>query len=166
MEIRRDWHGRILATDPVVRFWEKVNKDGPLWNGTACWVWVAYQDGKGYGNFGFGHSKHVKAYRVAYEWAKGSIPKGLELDHLCRNKLCVNPEHMEAVTHAENVRRGLAGKVHNHQLAKIHCPLGHPYDLLNTYYFPDGRRKCRACNRDKEAFKRIERMGGVLLKSV
>ncbi len=77
------------------------------------------------------NGRSYKAHRVIYEWIKGSIPEGLELDHLCRDRSCVNPWHLEPVTHLENIRRGLGGQ---NSRAKIHCPQGHPYDEENTWH--------------------------------
>ena len=90
--------GRVLA-DVEVRFWEKVEKtDG------GCWWWTASLNGKGYGNFS-SQGRGGQAHRFAYQSVKGPIPEGLELDHLCCQPRCVNPDHLEPVTRAENVRR-------------------------------------------------------------
>ena len=86
-----------------------------------------------------------KAHRVSWELLVGPIPEGLELDHLCRNHGCVNPDHLEPVTHAVNVRRGRGG---TSWAQKKHCPQGHPYDDANTYLYR-GRRSCRECSRQK-----------------
>lgn len=123
----------------ATRFWEKVEKTD------TCWNWAAYKRADGYGEFWLnGQSRY--AHRVAYELEVGEIPEGLTIDHLCRNTSCVNPSHLEPVTHAENVRRGDAGW---RNAIKTHCPHGHPYDEANTYVNPDGRRDCRACHRDR-----------------
>ena len=86
-------------------------------------------------------------HRLAWEkWHGKPIPAGLELDHLCRNLVCINPNHLEVVTHAENCRRGIGVGVHN--AAKTTCPRGHPYDVIES----GGGRRCRTC--DKEALRR------------
>ncbi len=82
------------------------------------------------------------AHRVTYRILVGEIPAGLEIDHLCRNPGCVNPDHLEPVTHSVNQQR--AGDV------KTHCPSGHPYDSPESRYeYPDGRRACRECARER-----------------
>jgi hypothetical protein len=88
-----------------------------------------------------------RAHRVAYEALIGPIPDGLQLDHLCRNRACVNPLHTEPVTQIENIRRGEAGVPSgSQQRAKTHCPQGHPYSQGNTYIRKNGHRMCRTCN--------------------
>ncbi len=124
-----------MGTTFEERFWAKVEKT------PTCWLWRAGKDHLGYGQIRRDGS-HAKAHRVAYDLLVGPIPDGLELDHLCRVRNCVNPAHLEPVTHAENVRRGLSGQ---RQRAKTHCPAGHPYDAENTYVAPRGDRGCRAC---------------------
>ncbi len=132
---------------PLERFWPNVIKQS-----IGCWEWNAALS-NGYGVF-WAYGRQVKAARFAYEQAKGVIPEGLELDHLCRNKSCVNPDHLEAVTRSVNTLRGLLPLIianigRNHQLSKTHCPQGHPYDLLNTYFHPDGKRDCRICRQER-----------------
>ncbi|KKL58908.1 hypothetical protein LCGC14_2220650 [marine sediment metagenome] len=122
------------------RFWSKV----VFPEDSDCWLWAASINNNGYGEFWAG-DKYVKAHRWAYEYLIGPIPAGLTIDHLCRNRPCVNPAHMEAVTHAENVRRGARAAAFRN---KTHCPRGHPYSEENTYITASGWRRCRACNRD------------------
>jgi hypothetical protein len=118
------------------RFAAKVEFDG------ECWLWLASKDRCGYGQIFWGGRPH-KAHRVAYALLVGPVPQGLELDHLCRNRHCVRPSHMEAVTHRENLKRGLRG------VMTTHCPAGHPYDTANTHIQVSGGRRCRACDRNR-----------------
>lgn len=131
-----------------VRFWEKVNKDGPMPRDTSlgvCWSWTAATDRKGYGQFGTGEGKKVvKAYRWAWEEAGGVHSPGMNLDHLCRNRNCVRPSHLELVTHRENLIRGETIPALN--TVKTHCPRGHAYAGKNLYVDAKrGRRHCREC---------------------
>jgi hypothetical protein len=120
---------------------------------TDCWIWTGAAEGHGYGQFWSGQ-RVVLAHRWAYEEIVGVIPSGLELDHLCRNPACVNPAHMEPVTHRENVKRGRAGEtVAAINLAKTHCPHGHPYSGSNVAR-RCGRRHCRECERLRAARNR------------
>jgi hypothetical protein len=141
------------------RFWKKVNINGPVSVNRPdlgpCCLWLAAQDGKGYGVWKVGTHKNPKleyAHTSMYVEFIGPVPEGLELDHLCRVRDCCNPYHLEAVTHAENLRRGMAGKVNNHCKAKTHCPQGHEYTPENTYIYDQGSgkgqgRACIVCRR-------------------
>lgn len=123
------------------RFWSKVNKDGP----NGCWEWTAALDGGGYGKL-YVQGKYLVAHRLSYEWLVGPIPQGFTIDHLCRNERCVNPEHLEPVTHRENLRRGSGYAGLNAR--KTHCPQGHPYAGDNLVRDAQGRR-CRVCTNAK-----------------
>ena len=129
------------------RFWGQV-KIYP----NSCWIWEGGTS-NGYGSFFLGCRK-VKAHRYSYEQLVGGIPEGLDIDHLCRIRRCVNPAHMEPVTRSENTRRGLLPEIgRRYQESKTHCPKGHPYDEVNTYSRPDRpSRDCKICR--KEAIKR------------
>lgn len=114
---------------------------------TGCWLWHAFTSTGGYGIF-FLRGDYIVAHRASYEHLRGSIGAGLSLDHLCRQRCCVNPDHLEPVTHRENVRRGLAGA---RQRAQTHCIHGHPFDDTNTRVTRAGKRKCLACDRRRVA---------------
>ena len=119
------------------RFWTKVQKTDD------CWLWLASKDRDGYGLFTI-NGKRRGAHAVAYELTLGEVPIGLELDHTCRNRKCVNPSHLEPVTHKVNVLRGCSpGSVN---AAKTHCMNGHEFNKTNTQITPRGSRFCRACN--------------------
>lgn len=126
------------------RFWPKVDKSDP----GGCWLWTAAKGKGGYGNFGVTPRKTAYAHRFAYELMVGAIPEGLQLDHLCRNKACVNPAHLEPVTCKENLERGVnvgaAGA--RLQREKTHCAHGHEFTPENTHRYR-GQRVCRECSR-------------------
>ncbi len=124
---------------PEQRFWPKVEAGDPDY----CWEWLSGGDGYGYGRF-YDGERQVKAHRWAYEYLVGPIPEGMRIDHLCRNRGCVNPRHMEVVTHKENTLRGTAPTAINAH--KSACLRGHPFDYANTWIAADGGRRCRACN--------------------
>lgn len=110
------------------RFWSHVVQ------GDACWIWTG-QTHKGYGRY-----SGQQAHRLTYASLVGPFDPSLEIDHLCR-PLCVRPDHLEPVTHAENMRR--------HFSNYTHCRNGHEYTPDNTYRRPSGHRDCRACIRDR-----------------
>ncbi len=108
---------------------------------SGCWLWAGGWNERGYGVF-YDETFEYKAHRIVYIILRGPIPKGFELDHLCRNKCCCNPDHLEAVTHQVNVQRGNAGRYYRGDA----CPKGHPYTEENTYR-RNGVRACRTCRR-------------------
>ena len=120
-------------------FWDKIIPEP----NSGCWLWVA-ANSRGYGQFKFLGKVH-QTHRIAYVAARGPIPFGLQLDHLCRMPSCCNPQHLEAVTMAVNIRRGLVGE---HLRTRTHCPKGHAYDAANTYVYA-GSRCCKECRRDR-----------------
>lgn len=124
------------------RFWSKVDKTAD------CWAWTASLGSHGYGQF-YLDGRPQGAHRVAWLLTNGLVPEGKELDHLCRNRACVRPEHLEAVPRRVNFLRGehpTAVAVRNGT-----CVKGHPVSVENTYVKPsDGRRECRVCRRENE----------------
>jgi hypothetical protein len=132
------------------RFWAKVDKAGPLPRNRPdlgpCWLWTGSKRPRGYGRVIF-RGRDTAAHRLAYEWDRGMIATGLVLDHLCRVHSCVNPGHLEAVTDAENILRGVGPPAENAR--KTHCPKGHPYDEVNTAINVVGARVCKACRLQK-----------------
>lgn len=133
----------LLTPKQLTSFLNKVNK---IPNG--CWLWTGTCNSIGYGQVGF-NKKYYLAHRLCYQLFKGDIPKGLCLDHLCRVRNCVNPDHLDPVTQKENLLRGATLNARN--VSRTHCPHGHPYDEENTKirYLENGdtARRCRACIR-------------------
>ena len=124
------------------RFWARVDKSAE----GGCWLWTGTTFSTGYGALWVDGGQKL-AHRLSYEMNVGPIPGGRQLDHLCRVRACVNPEHLEPVTIRENLMRGETNAAAN--AAKTHCPYGHPYDEVNTYVNPSGHRVCRECSRSK-----------------
>ncbi len=114
----------------------------------SCWIWKGSKTNGGYGTFYTG--KTILTHRYSYEMFNGKIPEGLQIDHLCRNRICCNPEHLEVVTPLENSRRGLSGLHGNyHNTYKTQCTNGHEFSPENTYTRPNGKRNCRVCARTR-----------------
>ena len=128
------------ASDPLARFWSKVDRDGP----GGCWIWTGSRSKAGYGTFNRGRrgAGYALSHRYSYEAAIGPIPEGKELDHLCRVRHCVNPAHLAAVTHRTNFLRGVRETAQIHLSGK--CIRGH--DLVTDAYFQKGKRiYCKLC---------------------
>lgn len=119
--------------DPSLeKFWWFVDRT------SECWLWTGRLTDRGYARDRMGGKRHVRIHRWSYERWKGPIPAGLEIDHICRNRSCVNPDHLEAVTHLENMARASA--------AYTHCVRGHEFTAETTRIEPaNGRRTCRKC---------------------
>lgn len=143
MHATRRRRGKPLDAERMTRpeyFMRHIDKDAP----GGCWIWTAKIARNGYGVFS---GDHLLAHRFAYLYWVGEINEGMQIDHLCMVKACVNPAHLEAVTPWENMRR--KDLAYGTGSARTECPQGHPYDERNTYLHPTGRRCCRACARER-----------------
>jgi len=138
--------------DALARFTGKYEVDP-----SGCWLWTAAKFPNGYGAFWTG-SKMTCAHRAGYELLVGPVAAEHDLDHLCRVRACVNPEHLEPVTRRENLMRGAGLSALN--AAKTHCVHGHEFTEENTGTTVRGGRRCRACDRDVHARQR-ERLRAV-----
>jgi hypothetical protein len=119
-------------------------------NDNGCWEWTGATNGVGYGVVTV-RNRRLYVHRLSYMLAVGPIPDGLIIDHLCRNTLCFNPDHLEAVTYAENTQRSpLIGQ-------KTTCKMNHSFTTANTYISPAGARRCRECARQRERLYRTRR---------
>lgn len=138
----RDDHSSAKRVDGdatgAIRLSQRTRRDG------ECLRWTGTHTPAGYGQMSL-QGRKVGVHRIAYELAKGPIPPGLEVDHLCGVRDCVNPDHLEAVTHRENLLRSDNDIIR--RIGATECIEGHPFSGENLYVFPDGRRACRACAR-------------------
>jgi hypothetical protein len=126
------------------RFNKKINKQP-----NGCWLYTGAIKPDGYGVFSDENRKNVYAHRFSYMMTFGEIPSGLVIDHKCRNRACVNPEHLEAVTQLENLLRGKNEHFVAH-VTKI-CKRGHPQNETTTTFRCDGRRQCKICQSIRRA---------------
>lgn len=142
-----------IQGDDTARFLSHVTSSSD----SGCWEWTGSRNWCGYGGFKT-TSSHTGAHRWSYEKWIGPIEDGLTIDHLCRNRACVNPAHMEQVTMRENVLRGDTFAARNHN--KTHCIAGHEFSAGNTYRRKSrpNQRQCRECNRLRmEKIRRLRR---------
>lgn len=130
-----------VAEREVIRLIERFVCEEP---NTGCWLWFGCTNDKGYARIYKPKYGESRAHRLFFKVLKSPIPKGLVIDHLCRTRACVNPDHLEAVTSRVNTLRGntLAAQ----QAARETCPNGHPYDVVER---TTGKRRCRQCRNDQ-----------------
>lgn len=162
----RHWRLAVFVSGEV-SFWSKVDFDGPVPARKPdlgpCWIWRGSVKDTGYGSyrpvFAFDvEQRTFQAHRFAYLYVFDFLPEG-EADHLCRNTACMNPFHLEFVTHQVNVLRGET--IVARAAATTQCPKGHAYDLINTHIKVNGARGCRACDRQRAHERRQHRSGSV-----
>lgn len=123
---------------------------------SGCWLWIAYIDQSprgGYGRFAL-NGRAERAHRVAYELYREKIPKGMTLDHLCRVRSCVNPDHLEIVSMNENRSRGISPSAN--YARRMYCNAGHSLVGNNAYMRPDGGRRCRKCKLENASRKEAQ----------
>ena len=141
-----------MRGDLADRLWANVNKDGPISEHRPelgpCWLWLKYKNPNGYGEIMAtikGKRRAWLCHRISFEILVGPIPRGKELDHLCRTPACLNPAHLEAVTHTENILRG--NSPYAQKARQTHCSRGHEFTPDNTMRNSvSGTRFCRLCN--------------------
>lgn len=136
----------MLDEQDSARFWSYVDKNGT----NGCWEWTSSLYPQGYGRFWL-YPRNLRAHRISYTITKGPIPQGLVLDHLCRNRKCVNPDHLEAVTNRQNTLRGISGIKAAAPPAnkEFFCVQGHERTPENTYRRSNGVQECRKCRQMK-----------------
>jgi hypothetical protein len=137
------------SKDPDQRFWNKIEL------ADSCWIWTGAKINTGYGVFR-ANGKAVLVHRWLFQRLGNTIPIGCELDHICRTPLCVNPAHLEPVTHRENNARGA------HNWHPTRCPRGHDYDGLNTGRRKSGHRECKTCKAERKRTWRARRKAWIL----
>ena len=144
-----------MRTPVAERLWPKALVG--TWG--ECWLWTGAVDKDGYGRLWMNDGRRsAAAYIVAYELTFGSVPAGLMLDHLCRNRRCVNPTHLEPVTNEENLRRGIAPNPYRY--LSLWCNRGHYRTTALTRFIPGGSIRCRLCERYDQRLQYEKKRGG------
>lgn len=139
------------------RFFAKIRVN-PV---TGCWEWQGAKTPKSYGTFNY-KRKTKSAHVLSYLWFVGDIPDARELDHVCRNRSCAAPHHLEPVTHPENILRGVSPAAINKR--KTHCNRGHAFTEDNTYYTNSSHRHCRTCQLEYHRVKHQTNGDGIRQK--
>lgn len=142
----RELNLKLKVTIDEARFWSKVNKNSGIFGEsgkypTECWIWIAGIQNDGYGSFK-SQKRTIVAHKFIYENNIAKVEDDKELDHLCRVRNCVRPDHLQPVTHLINARRGNSGLFNRN---KTHCKQGHEFTSSNTYITTDKHRECRTC---------------------
>lgn len=145
----------------IERLFDGIDKTSRQWNGTPCWIWTGSLS-RGYGQImARGESKHpIITHILMWRHHRGDVPNGLQLDHLCRNRACCNPEHLEAVTSRINTLRGQAPCIVIHRTEV--CKHGHDCAVGGWYKIKTGGRRCATCAKQRSNSRRIARKAAVL----
>lgn len=145
-----------MTNQCLSRFIQKTDFGSALL-ANQCWIWMAATDAGGYGRF-WGNGRLMRAHRFAWEQKHGPIPPGLQIDHLCRVRNCVNPGHMEVVTRRDNILRGVGFSAL--EAKQTHCKRGHEFTPENLYHPPSQPphyRRCVACDKQHSAALTLRR---------
>ena len=141
--LRNHGDSQVKKNARLTPLWERIQNYEPEPN-TGCWIWRGACDSSGYAQT-FGGGRYLKVHRVMFEAHRGPIPSGLQLDHLCRVRCCINPAHLEPVTPRENTMRGQTITAANAR--KTRCAQGHQFSPENTRIAKNGQRVCIECSR-------------------